>query len=252
MKFYNKPIIAILMSFLMLFTSFIPVYAENSTDELSSSINSSAIQISYDELPDDYKSIISKDAIIFLEPDGSYDIYQDTPVYQVTNQNSSSSKSPLKASGSRYAPNGGSYTDLQNGWITALTCVVYQTYLPRNKVDIWISSQVPDIKKYILSKFGSVTTGAIVKYISTKWGYGFLASAVVEIANGTSFLLSWLNFNQVKSASNSGQNGILIEYLTSIGSGNSRVYSSWTSSYVPTNPYGGSATWHSGDYYVMP
>jgi hypothetical protein len=54
------------------------------------------------------------------------------------------------------------------------------------------------------------------------------------------------------TASDSGKNGILIEYLTNIGSGNARVYSSWTSSYVPMKPYGGDATWHAGDYYVMP
>lgn len=233
---FTKRFIAILLSFALAFT------ALSSTAFASNGIASKGKRIPYSELPEGYKSVISSDAIIYQQTDGSYDIYQSSPVLKQTGAKASQ----------RYAPKGGSYSDLKNGWITSLTCVVYQTYLPRNNVNIWISEQVPDIRSYIIDKISSMGTGAIVKYISEKWGYAFLASAVVEIANGTKFVLSWLNFNQVDTASNHGQNGILIEYLTNIGSGNARVYSAWTSSYVPMEPYGGSATWHAEDYYVMP
>lgn len=204
--------------------------------------NCSGKKISFSDLPESYQEVIDPNAIIYQQDDGSYDIYQNSPILPPAETRAAQ----------RYAPKGGSYSDIKNGWITSLTCVVYQTYLPRNKVDIWIANKVPNIKDYIIGQISSSTTGAIVSYISKTWGYGFLASAVVEIGNGAVFLLDWLNFNQVKTASNSGQNGILIEYLTNIGSGNSRVYSPWTSSYVTTQPYGGSATWHDGDYYVMP
>ena len=225
------------------FASFVLAFtALSSTAFASNGIASKGKRIPYSELPEGYKSVISSDAIIYQQTDGSYDIYQSSPVLKQTGAKASQ----------RYAPKGGSYSDLKNGWITSLTCVVYQTYLPRNNVNIWISEQVPDIRSYIIDKISSMGTGAIVKYISEKWGYAFLASAVVEIANGAKFVLSWLNFNQVDTASNHGQNGILIEYLTNIGSGNARVYSAWTSSYVPMEPYGGSATWHAEDYYVMP
>ena len=233
-----KKIVALLLSAIMLFSMTTTAFAAEPE------VSSAGKRISYSELPEGYKDVISPDAIIYQQEDGSYDIYQNNPVLEPQVQTRATT---------RYAPNGGSYSDLENGWLTLLTCVVYQTYLPRDKVDIWIANQVPDIKDYIIGQIGSMSTGAIVSYISKTWGYGFLASAVVEIGSGAIFLLDWLNFDQVDKASNSGQNGILIEYLTNIGSGNARVYSTWSDEpYVPYYPYDGSATWHAGDYYVMP
>lgn len=233
-----KKVVALLLSAIMLFSMTTTAFAAEPE------VSSAGKRISYSELPEGYKDVISPDAIIYQQEDGSYDIYQNNPVLEPQVQARATT---------RYAPNGGSYSDLENGWLTLLTCVVYQTYLPRDKVDIWIANQVPDIKDYIIGQIGSMSTGAIVSYISKTWGYGFLASAVVEIGSGAIFLLDWLNFDQVDKASNSGQNGILIEYLTNIGSGNARVYSTWSDEpYVPYYPYDGSATWHAGDYYVMP
>lgn len=233
-----KKVVALLLSAIMLFSMTTTAFAAEPE------VSSAGKRISYSELPEGYKDVISPDAIIYQQEDGSYDIYQNNPVLEPQVQTRATT---------RYAPNGGSYSDLENGWLTLLTCVVYQTYLPRDKVDIWIANQVPDIKDYIIGQIGSMSTGAIVSYISKTWGYGFLASAVVEIGSGAIFLLDWLNFDQVDKASNSGQNGILIEYLTNIGSGNARVYSTWSDEpYVPYYPYDGSATWHAGDYYVMP
>ena len=233
-----KKVVALLLSAIMLFSMTTTAFAAEPE------VSSAGKRISYSELPEGYKDVISPNAIIYQQEDGSYDIYQNNPVLEPQVQTRATT---------RYAPNGGSYSDLENGWLTLLTCVVYQTYLPRDKVDIWIANQVPDIKDYIIGQIGSMSTGAIVSYISKTWGYGFLASAVVEIGSGAIFLLDWLNFDQVDKASNSGQNGILIEYLTNIGSGNARVYSTWSDEpYVPYYPYDGSATWHAGDYYVMP
>ena len=233
-----KKVVALLLSAIMLFSMTATAFAAEPE------VSSAGKRISYSELPEGYKDVISPDAIIYQQEDGSYDIYQNNPVLEPQVQARATT---------RYAPNGGSYSDLENGWLTLLTCVVYQTYLPRDKVDIWIANQVPDIEDYIIGQIGSMSTGAIVSYISKTWGYGFLASAVVEIGSGAIFLLDWLNFDQVDKASNSGQNGILIEYLTNIGSGNARVYSTWSDEpYVPYYPYDGSATWHAGDYYVMP
>ncbi len=56
----------------------------------------------------------------------------------------------------RYAPKGGSYSDLENGWLSRLTCVVYQTYLPRDNVDTWISDHNDGMTDYIIGLIASL------------------------------------------------------------------------------------------------
>lgn len=236
-----KKVVALLLSAIMLFSMTTTAFAAEPE------VSSAGKRISYSELPEGYKDVISPDAIIYQQEDGSYDIYQDTPVLEPKVQTRAAT---------RYAPNGGSYTDLENGWLSLLTCVVYQTYLPRDEVDKWIADQVPDMKDYITGLFAELGingASAIATKVLAKFGYNISVAAIIDIAQGVIFTLNWLNFDQVDKASNSGQNGILIEYLTNIGSGNARVYSTWSDEpYVPYYPYDGSATWHAGDYYVMP
>ena len=93
----------------------------------------------------------------------------------------------------------------------------------------------------------------IVTSVLVHFGYHISVTAILYVVQGFVFTLNWLNFNQVAIASNNGQSGILIEYLTSIGSGNARVYSLWSGEpYVPYYPYDGDATWHDGVYTVTP
>lgn len=236
-----KRVVALLLVFTMLFTLTTTAFAAEPEN------SAAGTRISYSELPEGYKAVISPDAIIYQQEDGSYDIYQNDPVLEPQIQTRAAT---------RYAPNGGSYSDLENGWLSLLTCVVYQTYLPRDEVDKWITDQVPDMKDYIVglvAELGLNSASAIATKVLAKFGYNISVAAIIDIAQGVIFTLEWLNFDQVDTASNSGQNGILIEYLTSIGSGNARVYSTWSDEpYVPYYPYDGSATWHAGDYYVMP
>lgn len=203
-------------------------------------------RIDFSQLPEEYKLVVDPDAIIYLQDDGSYDIYQNEPILEHQVPIAQPRVAP------RYAALGGSYTDLENGWITSLTCVVYQTYLPRNKVDEWITDQVPGMRDYIRD-MGIDNLVEIADRVLARFGYHISISAINNVIQGFVFVLNWLNFNQVKTASNNGQNGILIEYLTSIGSGNARVYSTWSlEPYVIYSPYGGNAVWHPGNYYVMP
>lgn len=54
-------------------------------------------------------------------------------------------------------------------------------------------------------------------------------------------------------ASGGGQYGVQIDYITTIGAGNSRVYSRWSGEpYVLSNPNGGTANWAAGQYYAEP
>ena len=238
-----KKLVALLLSISMILTLTPTVLATESHSVAGT-------RISYSELPEGYKSVISPDAIIYQQEDGSYDIYQHNPVLEPQSQRLQTRTT------TRYAPNGGSYSDLENGWLSLLTCVVYQTYLPRDKVDEWITEQVPDMKDFMFAAFREVgLTGLseISARVLIHFGYHINVTAIMYVIQGYVFTLNWLNFYQVQTASNNGLNGILIEYLTSIGSGNARVYSSWSDEpYVPYYPYGGSATWHDGDYYVMP
>lgn len=190
----GKKFLSIILAFTMVLSLNIPAFAaENET----TATNSPRL-VSYADMPEEYKQVISSDAVIFQNADGSYDIFQDDPVL-----------TPAKARATnRYAPNGGSYTDLENGWIPSLTCVVYMTYLPRDNVDTWISVHNDGMNDYII---------------------GLIAS------------LGLSKLDQIAA-----------KVLTKYGINNSRVYSSWTGSYVPYYPYDGDATWHPGDYYVMP
>lgn len=66
-------------------------------------------------------------------------------------------------------------------------------------------------------------------------------------AYGITTALTMLN------ASGGGQHGVQIDYITTIGSGNSRVYSKWGSEpYVLSLPNGGPASWAGGEYYAKP
>lgn len=71
---FTKRFIAILLSFALAFT------ALSSTAFASNGIASKGKRIPYSELPEGYKSVISSDAIIYQQTDGSYDIYQSSPV----------------------------------------------------------------------------------------------------------------------------------------------------------------------------
>lgn len=237
----GKKFLSIILAFTMVLSLGIPAFAA----ENEPTATNSPRLVSYADMPDEYKQVISSDAVIFQNKDGSYDIFQNNPIL-VPKQ--------VRAT-NRYAPNGGSYTDLENGWITSLTCVVYMTYLPRDNVDTWISDHNDGMSDYIIglvASLGLSKLDQIAAKVLTKYGINMSLSAIAAVAEGVIFTLDWMNYKQVINASDSGKTGILIEYLTSIGAGNSRVYSSWTGSYVPYYPYDGDATWHSGDYYVMP
>lgn len=210
------------------------------------SVEHSGTRIDYSELPEAYREIASPSSIIYQQEDGSYDIYKNDPVVNM-------GIVPLAMD--RYAPKGGSYSNLEKGKITNLTYVVYQTYLPRDEVDKWITDQVPGMRNYIvtsIAELGISKASTVATKVLKKYGMNLSVTAIVAIAQGSYFTLKWLNFQQVKKASNSGKNGILIEYLTTIGSGNARVYTFWIGSYVPMYPRGGTAKWHEGNYYVMP
>lgn len=245
MKKFIKRLMSTFMSIVIVLTMTTNAFA---SDNILKNHRSQQLgkKVSFSELPVDYQKLINPDSIIYQQKDGSYDIFQNEPILEPQ-------ISPLAMD--RYAPNGGSYSNLEKAAITNLTYVVYQTYLPRDRVNEWIADQVPGMRSYIVglvAELGITKASTIATKVLTKYGINISVTAIVTIAQGAYFTLNWLNYQQVKSASNSGKNGILIEYLTTIGSGNARVYSQWIGTYVPMYPRGGNATWHEANYYVMP
>lgn len=218
--------------------------------------------INHSELTDDLKMLIYKDAIIMYTEDGSFDILQnhsvcknDSQILMSENMVVASQDANDKADPVRRVPKGGSYTDMKMGQLSTLTKVVYQTYMPQVIVNEWYYSQDETMLNYIKSEIltlGISKAASIAAKFFTKFKIVMAVEAIVAVSRGTIFLLKWMNKEQVKRASNSGKNGILVEYLTNIGQANSRVYSPWTTGTVPLKPYGGTAKWHSEDYKVMP
>lgn len=189
-----KKFISLMLVFCMLMMTATTALAA----EPNSTPKTSGQQISFSELPDSYKEIISPDATIYRNADGSYDIFQSEPVL-----------SPVATRASqRYAPKGGSYTDLKNGWITSLTCVVYQTYLPRDNVDTWISDHNDGMSDYIVglvASLGLAQADKIAAKVLSKYGISISISAIAAIAEGVIFTLDWMNYQQVITASDSGK-----------------------------------------------
>lgn len=239
-----KKLLSLSLALVMTLSMGTSAFAAESSTVAPQNLSTGTI-ISHAELPEEYQQFIDPQAVIYQQEDGSYDVFQNKPIVE-----------PKRASSDlRYAPNGGSYSDLENSSISLLTYVVYQTYLPRDEVTEWIADNVTGMEDYVLGLIATLSLNQADKILAkvlTKYGISLSLSTIYAIAQGTLFTLDWLNYEQVEDASNKGKNGILIEYLTSIGAGNVRSYSPWTSSYVPRYPRGGDATWHPGDYYVMP
>ena len=210
-------------------------------------------QITYMELPDEYKEFIQPNSTIFQEADGSYSIVQNEISDKIIC--SKDSKYETQAAGQRYAPNGGTYDKLEKGKLSWATFIVYQTYLPRDIVDVWISKHNNEMTSYIKGLFvslGATKLDKIAAQVLKRYGIGLTFGAIIMIVDGVTFTLDWLNYTSVMKASNNGTNGILIEYITTIAQGNTKYYKPWKSTYVPAKPYGGSARWSDAVYSIMP
>lgn len=80
-------------------------------------------QITYMELPDEYKEFIQPNSTIFQEADGSYSIVQNEISDKIIC--SKDSKYETQAAGQWYAPNGGTYDKLEKGKLSWATFIVY-------------------------------------------------------------------------------------------------------------------------------
>ena len=113
---------AVIMSVFMM-SSVSVAFATQPSDESN--------RISFEELPQDYQEFIEPDAKIWKAADGSLIIVQDHPVMNYDSFPSRSS--------SIYAPQGGTLFDFADPWISSISYVRYQTFVPEERVALYLA-----------------------------------------------------------------------------------------------------------------
>lgn len=217
-------------------------YANSLTADTAQS-NSQTERVSWNDLPYAYQEIIDQDAIIYRNTDGTFDIYQENPISQETRA--------LE----RYAPNGGTYSHFSNPSYGGSKDIflIYRTYMPADAVGQYlIQNETSTLDSAIqwVAAYGITTA---LTMLANAYGL-HISSNALNLAISTAIVyFSSYNYSQMLNASGGGQHGVQIDYITIIGSGNSRVYSKWGSEpYVLSLPNGGSASWAEGEYYAEP
>ena len=237
-----KKIACAVLSFIMAISMVTGAFAADST--YSASSNSTFLaQISWEQLPIEYQEIIQRDAIIYENSDGTYDIFQDNPI----------ANSPR--SFERYEPNGGTYSDFSNSKYSGsnLIYLVYQTYMPANKVGQYLVQNQTSVLDSAIQWVAAYGITKALTLLASTYGIHISSEALNLAVSSAIVYFSSYSYNQMMTASGGGQYGVQIDYITTIGAGNSRVYSKWSGApYVLREPNGGTASWAPGQYYAAP
>lgn len=195
--------------------------------------------------------LTKEDLPVYLQgtlPDETIAIQDEDGIYHIGIPNPSSVQF---RGGERYAPDGGTYTDLSNDTYPYLngTYIYSMTYFPPEFVQAWLIDQVPDVKEAVLDILIDYGISKAIQYASAALGISVSAEALTILASIEKYVITGLNASMVKSISENGTKGILIYYLTSVYAGSMPVYEPWNNyPYVPTWPNGGSAVWHEKYY----
>lgn len=214
--------------------------------------NSSCAKVKWVDLPDAYKSFVSKDAIITMQPDGSYDVVQ-----KGSGQANSTPNSVMKPSlvPERNAPNGGTYTNFSNHFLpgSTQTIIVSQSYVPADGVGIYLVKGAPNLFAIVRDWFIAFGASTAITKLANHYGIKISTTAMNLMMTGYIYIIETLDYNSVMNISNGGANGIKITYVTTPGLGNMRLYDTW-SLYpsVPYYPNGGTASWQEGVWTLMP
>ena len=105
--------------------------------------NTTGIKISWDELPDTFKSVINKNAEITYMPDGTYNIVQETGKIA---EKFMPQKTYVPFGFERYAPDGGKYTNLSNSTLMGSPLRILQiAYIPEDPVSNWLCNNTPNL-----------------------------------------------------------------------------------------------------------
>lgn len=235
-------LMSLVLSGVLFVSSATTVFAETQKTN-SQELEAGAVQIGWSELPEEYKEIIDRSAVIYKNDDGTYDIFQDKSVNSKINA--------LE----RYAPDGGTYSNFSNSSYGGSTIVrlVYQTYMPANKVGKYLVQNKSTVYESAVQWVAAYGITETLTLLASRYGIKISSNALNLAVSSAIVYYSSYNYNQMLTVSGGGQYGVQIDYITTIGAGNSRVYSKWGSApYVLSLPNGGSATWAPGEYYAQP
>lgn len=235
-------IVCVVLSFVLVFSPAMLTYADSQPISISQT-NSDAVKVSWDDLPNSYQDIVDKSAVIYKNADGTFDIYQKY------------SLAPSTRSLERYEPTGGTFSRFSNSSYggSKIIRLVYQTYVPANVVGKYLiqnkSTTLSSAKQWVVA-FGISTA---LTMIANKFGIRIKGNTLNLAISTAIVYYSSYNYNQMLSASGGGQYGVQIDYITTMGAGNARIYSKWGGApYVPSLPNRGTATWLRGQYYAKP
>lgn len=199
-------------------------------------------EITYEELPDEFKNLVRKDARIEIDENGDYVVCQEPKQDGISTY-----------AAERHAPDGGTYSNFSNASFqgSKIQYLVYQTYIPRTKTCEWLIENTPDLKSTMIDWAKVYTVSKVIELVAKSFGITLNADAVNFVISGGYFVISNLNYNQVKSASDNGKEAIVIYYVTGGSIGNLKIYEPWYNEpYVPLYPNGGVADWANGKYSV--
>lgn len=234
--------LSIVLSIILTLSLTVTSYA-NSSATNAPRLEDNAERVTWNDLPEAYQEIIDQDAIIYKNADGTFEIFQETPIDQTTRV--------LE----RYAPNGGTYSNFSNSSYGGSTIVylIYQTYMPADAVGKYLVQNEATVLDSAIQWVAAYGITTALTMLANAYGI-HISSDVLNLAISTAIVyFSSYSYSQMLNASGGGQYGVKIDYISTLGAGNSRVYSKWSGEpYVPSLPNGGSASWAEGEYYAEP
>lgn len=201
-------------------------------------------RITYDQLPDEFKTIVSRDATIYIDDNGNYSIFQ-----------ARIDKTIQPYAMEKYAPNGGTYSKFKNPYINNELLMINESYVPAEPVLDWAVGTTPGA---VASIFAWAAAGETVSFIVAKLAatYGltipsFYITGLLVAGQLTEFALFEMNKTQsLEALKQSDSKGIIVRNVTSITTHNFvKLYEPWYN-YPYVNPYpnNGTASFESGVY----
>lgn len=253
MKKNVKTLLAFLLTLCILMLNTVSVLAQDNEEitnidesEIITEEETNSEKVSWDSLPEAYQEIIDKGAIIYKNNDGTYDIYQEKPLEETVK---------TARTVERYAPKGGTYSKFSNSSYgsSKLITLIYQTYLPSDVVGKYLVQNKTTVLNSAKQWTAAYGISKALYLLAKKFKINIKEEVLnLAVSSAITYFTSY-NYNQILNVSGGGKYGVQIDYITTIGSGNSRVYSKWTNApYVLLKPNGGSASWASGKYYAKP
>lgn len=201
-------------------------------------------KITWNDLPEAYKQVIEPDAVIYKNSDGTFDIYQKNAL-----------SGSMQRSLERYEPNGGTYSNFSKESYggSKVVLLVYQTFMPHDTVGKYLVQNKTTVLNSAIQWVAAYGITTALSMLAQHYGLHISDNALnLAVSTAIVYFTSY-NYNQMLDASGGGQYGVQIDYITTIGAGNSRVYSRWSGEpYVLSNPNGGTANWAAGQYYAEP